>query len=218
MFERTLELDESNVAAFRQLAQIYQNANRIDEAIATYEQALGKSPDSAILHHLLAVLHQMKGENEVAMAGYEKAISLDDGMAESKNNLAYLLAESGTDLQRALDLAQEAKAQRPEDPGAADTLGWVLYRRDIPGAAVGYLREAVAGMDARSEEIGLVRHHLALAYEANDQKQLAIETLELTLAELEVRQAERRAAGAQPTDPEWAATAREALGRLKAAG
>jgi tetratricopeptide (TPR) repeat protein len=214
MFERTLELDESNVAAFRQLAQIYQNANRIDEAIATYEQALIKSPDSAILHHLLAVLHQMKGENELAMAGYEKAISLDDGMAESKNNIAYLLAESGTDLQRALDLAQEAKAQRPEDPGAADTLGWVLYRRGIPGAAVGYLREAVAGMDAGSEEIGLVRHHLALAYEANDQKQLAIDTLELTLAELEARQAERRAAGAQPTDPEWAATAREALGRL----
>jgi len=54
----------------------------------------------------------------------------------------------------------------PDSPNAADTLGWVLYRRGIPSAAVGYLREAIGGLEEGTPEIGMVRHHLALAYEA----------------------------------------------------
>jgi tetratricopeptide (TPR) repeat protein len=126
-----------------------------------------------------------------------------------------LLAESGADLQRALDLAQQAKAQRPDDPSASDTLGWVLYHRGASSAAVSYLREAVAGLEPGSPEIGLTRHHLALAYEANEQKQQAIEALELTLSELSERQERTRSGGAKTADPEWASPAREMLARLK---
>jgi Tfp pilus assembly protein PilF len=218
MFKRTLELDPANVAAFRQLAQIYQNAGGIDDAIATYKQALQKSPDSAQIHYLLAVLQQAKDQTQLAIEGYEKAIALDPDLAGAKNNLAYLLADTGKNLDRALDLAQEAKAQRPEDPGMADTLGWVLYRRGITGAAVGYLREAVAELEPGSQEIALARHHLALAYEANDQKQLAIDALEISLAELEEKQGKVRAQGGTPEDPEWSSPAREMLARLKSAG
>ena len=130
----------------------------------------------------------------------------------------YLLAESDADLDRALDLAQEAKAMMPDSPNAADTLGWVLYRRGIPSAAVGYLREAVAGLEAGSAEIGMVRHHLAQAYEANNQQGMAIETLELSLIELEEHQGKIRAEGGTPVDPKWSGAAREMLEQLKSAG
>ena len=218
MFKKALELDPSSVAAFRELAQIYQTSNRIDEAITTYQDALVESPDSAQVHYLLAVLHQAKDETALAIAGYEKAISLDKNMALPKNNLAYIFAESGANLDRALDLAQEAKALLPQDPTTSDTLGWVLYRRGIMGAAVGYLREAVAGLEPGSTQIAVARHHLALAYEANDQKQLAIEALELSLAELEEKEGKARAQGGTPEAPAWSSPARELLERLKSAG
>ena len=217
-FKRCLEVDPTNLEAFGQLARIYQQTNRLDEAVATYQDALAKQPDSAQLHNALGMILQVQGKTEAAVASYEKAIALDDKMYQAKNNLAYLLAESGSDLQRALDLAQEAKAQRPDDPGASDTLGWVLYRRGIPSAAVGYLREAVAGLEPGTAEMGLTRYHLAVAYEADDKKPLAIETLELSLADLEQQRSKARADGSELPDPEWSAPARQMLARLKQAG
>jgi tetratricopeptide (TPR) repeat protein len=218
MFERAIALDPTNLAAYEQLAQLHQDGGRWADTVATYQRAIEQRPEAARLHHFLATLYEMQDRNSEAMAAYERAIALDDDMPQSKNNLAYLLAESGGDLDRALNLAQEAKALMPESPNAADTLGWVLYRRGIPSAAVGYLREALAGLDADSPQIGMVRQHLALAYEANDQKQMAIDALELSLTELDKQQQKIRAEGGTPEDPAWSRTAREMLQRLKPAG
>ena len=85
------------------------------------------------------------GYHEQAIEHYEVAIGHDPNLAQAKNNLAFLLATADEDLDRALDLAQEAKARLPDSPYAADTLGWVLYRRGIPSAAISYLKEAEAG-------------------------------------------------------------------------
>ena len=211
MFKRAVELAPENLLAYEQLASLYQRTGRLEETTATYRAAIEERPDSARLQHLLAVLYEMDGKTAEAMAGYEKAIALDDAMAQSKNNLAYLIAESGGDLDRALDLAQEAKAMMPGSPNASDTLGWVLYHRGIPSAAVGYLREALAGMEAGAPETGMVRHHLALAYEANDQKDLAIEALELSISEFEEQQKGQPAA----SPPAWLRDTRETLQRLK---
>jgi tetratricopeptide (TPR) repeat protein len=218
MFERAIELDPENITAYRQLAALYQDSGRLEETRATYQRAIEKRPDSAQLHHFLAVLYEMDGRTAEAIAGYEKAIQLDEGMGESKNNLAYLLAESGDDLDRALDLAQEAKAMMPESPNAADTLGWVLYRRGIHSAAVGYLREAIAGLDEDAPQLAMVHHHLAMAYEANDQKDMAIGALETSLGELNQQEGRILAAGGTWEDPEWSTPAREMLARLKNSG
>jgi tetratricopeptide (TPR) repeat protein len=215
--KRATELDRDNLAAYQQLAALYRAAGHLDEAIETSERGLERQPDSAQLHHFLALLYEMRGEVDRAIEHYEKAIARDENLAEPKNNLAYLLAESGSDLDRALDLAQEAKAMMPGSPAAADTLGWVLYKRGVASAAVGYLKEAVAAMDASSAELGIVRHHLAQAYEAADQPELAIETLELALAELEEQQRQIRARGGTPQEPEWAGPARAMFLRLEPA-
>ena len=217
MFGRSIEQDPTDVESYRRLAQIYQGTGRFDEAGKLYDRAIERRPDSARLHHERAMFDQGQGRRAPAVAGYRRAIEIDGGLSEAKNNLAYLLAERGEDLDLALDLAQEAKAAMPDNPSAADTLGFVLYKRGIPSAAVGYLREAVAGMDAGSPELGVVRHHLALAYEANDQKDLAIESLEISLSELEAREAAAKRAGTRIPEPEWAGDAREMLMRLKSA-
>ncbi len=215
---RAIELDANNMMAYQQLAALYQATGRLGETLETYKQALEQRPDSAQLHHFVAVLYEVAGRVDDAMAEYEKAIVLDDDLAQAKNNLAYLLAEAGRDLDRALDLAQEAKALMPESGNAADTLGWVLYKRGIHSAAVGYLKEAVASMEPDSPNVGLVRHHLALAYEANGQRAEAVETLEFSLADLEQRLATARAGGGKPTEPDWAGPVRDMLRRLKPAG
>ena len=210
-FQRAVELNPEDAQAYQQLAQFYRITGRLEESIATHERAIEQNPNSARSHERLAMLHEASGDVKEATRYYEQAIALDGSLGEAKNNLAYLLAEAEGDLDRALDLAQEAKALLPDSPNAADTLGWVLYKRGIPSAAIGYLREATAGFQAQGNEeaLGVVRHHLALAYEANEQEDKALETLEAAIATADRAEEAGRAPG-------WAPQVRAMAERLRA--
>jgi tetratricopeptide (TPR) repeat protein len=207
-FKRAVELDPDDAVAYQRLAGFYRMTGRLDESIATFERSLEQNPDSARLNERLAILYEYRGEGDKAVDHYERAIELDSSLGESKNNLAYLLAENGGDLDRALDLAQEAKALLPDNPNTADTLGWVLYKRGIPSAAIGYLREAMAGFAGDDEALGIVGHHLAQAYEANEQPDKALETLEDAIARADRIQKSGRTPG-------WAGEVRAMAARLR---
>jgi tetratricopeptide (TPR) repeat protein len=188
----------------------------LDEAIKTYESAVAVSPKAAQLYHLLGVLYELGANRDKAIENYELAIRHQSNLGEAKNNLAYLFADSGENLDRALDLAQDAKALLPDSANAADTLGWVLYKRGVPGAAIGYLKEAVANSDPKSASTNVIRYHLALAYEKNGDRALAVQTLEQALGSLDGQLDATRASGGTPQDPDWATEARGMLDRLRA--
>jgi tetratricopeptide (TPR) repeat protein len=189
------------------LARFYAATNRTPRTIEVYEQAILVRPDDAQFHHYLGMLYELRGNSEQAIERYESAIRIDPNLAEAKNNLAYILADKGTNLDRALDLAQDAKTLLPNNPSVSDTLGWVLFKRGVPGAAISYLKEAEAATSERDASLGQVRHHLALAYEANGDKKEALAAFD-------------RALSAAPTDPgvepAWVGEARTRRDKLKA--
>lgn len=211
--QKAIELDPNNLAAYQYLAQLYAGTGRTAETITLYEQAVASQPENAGAHHFLGVLYEMSGKSARAREQYELALKYDPSLGESKNNLAYLMAESGDDLDRALKLAQEAKAAMPDSPNAADTLGWVLYKRGVASAAVGYLREAVQVANPDDPAIGEIRAHLSMAYEATGDLDKAIATLELALGDLQ----RLKESGRLSQDPPWAADARSNMARLKSA-
>ncbi len=217
-FVLATELIPDDINVHQQLARFYTLTGRTDETIATYEKAVQMQPTSARLHHFLALLYEAQGELDMAQRSYENAIKYDDNHAFAKNNLAYLLADTGKDLDRALDLAQDAKALLPNDSNAADTLGWVLFKRGVNGAAVGYLKESVASADADDPALGVIRHHLAQAYEADGNTKRAAEVLRASIHDLEQRNKAERAQGRTPQSPPWESEVRSMLDRLTAAG
>ena len=214
-FRKAIEIDPNQLTAYTNLAGLFVATARTAEAIATFEAALEQNPKSGPLHFQLGVLLEATGRPQDAMQRYQAAIEVEPGFAIAKNNLAYLMAEGGQDLDRALDLAQEAKADLPDNPNAADTLGWVLYKKKVPAAAIGYLREAANGLAPEDPNLPLVRHHLALAFEANEQPELAIEALLQAVVELDSRRA--AADPKQSPEPPWAEDIRAQLQRLRSA-
>ena len=208
-FKRAIRLDPNNLQAYTDLAVLLARTGQGDAVIGTYEQALADDPESPRLNLLLGMLYEQQGRVPDAIARYEVAARGAGGLPLAKNNLAYQLAETGGDLGRALELASEAKEGLPEDPNVADTLGWVLYKKDLPSAAVGYLREAERGVRPGDPVGGLIRLHLAQAYEANGEPVSAVAALERALGELGAEVAER--------EPPWAPEARAMLERLSEA-
>ena len=178
--ERAIELDPDDLTAYQYLAQLYAGTGRTEETISLYESATRNQPENAAAHHMLGMLYEMSGQREKAFDEYEASIENNPDSAESKNNLAYLMAQSdGSDLNRALELAQEAKAAMPDSANAADTLGWVLYKKGVPSAAVGYLREAAQVAKPDDPALNEIQIHLGLAYEASGNVPMAIETFEI---------------------------------------
>jgi tetratricopeptide (TPR) repeat protein len=214
-FKKAIDLAPEDLRAYENLARYYASTGRLNEAIETYETAVKVRPKAAQLYHLLGVLYELGGQNDKAIENYELAIRHQPNLGEAKNNLAYLFADAGENLDRALDLAQEAKALLPDSANAADTLGWVLYKRGVPGAAISYLKEAEAASEPGAGTTNIVRYHLALAYEKNGQKEDAIAALERALSSLDAQLAEAREKGGTPEQPGWASEARGLLDRLR---
>lgn len=216
---RAIEMNPNDMSAYQALAGYLLSSGRREESIQTYEQAAKSRPDSAPLRFTLGTLYEAEGRRDDAIAQYEEALRLDDSLAVAKNNLAYVLAEQGRDLDRALELAQAAKAQLPDSPNATDTLGWVLLKKGIAAAAVDYLKEAESGFPPDHPDLGWVRVHLAQAYEANQQPEEARAVLQRALddyAALEKRARERGFEGEIPAPP-WVPDARAMLERLPSA-
>lgn len=214
--KRAIELDPDDLQAYQRLARLFAQTNRLEETTRTYEQALEQNPNSPTVNHFLGVLYELSGDKDRAITRYEAAIENGPQMAEAKNNLAYLYAELGRDLDRALDLAQDAKALLPENPSVSDTLGWVLFKRGVPSAAVSYLEEAVSRTAEQDASRMVILYHLAMAHEANGDADDAVEAADAALAGL----AESRGGAAEgegPPEPEWAAEARALKERIAAA-
>jgi tetratricopeptide (TPR) repeat protein len=217
-YRRAIELDPNDLDTYQALARYLLLAGRRREVLATYQAALERNPKSGSLHVVVGSLFELESRTEEAMARYEEAIRLDPGLAVAKNNLAYLIAEQGGDLDRAFDLAQDAKALLPDSPNTADTLGWVLYKKNLPAPAIGYLKEAASGFSADDLELGMVRHHLALAYEANGEPQHASEVLEQALRDVAAIGERRKEKGREWSEPPWVAEMRSMHARLSPGG
>jgi tetratricopeptide (TPR) repeat protein len=208
MLKKAIELDPEDMSGYETLARLYARTGRLEDAGRIYEQALEVKPGEAQLHHMLGMLYELSGDRDRAIERYEDAIRYRPDFAEAKNNLAYIYAESGKNLDRALDLAQDAKALLPDSPSVADTLGWVLYKRGVPSAAISYLKEAESRTDAGDASLGEVRFHLAQAYVADGQGAEAMAALDRSLEALDSHMAAIKERGGKVDEPAWAAEAR----------
>ncbi len=213
---RAIELEPRNVSAHISIADIEARRGDAEAVLGVLERAVGSVPESAELQYRLAQAYDRVGRRDAALATYEKTIALNPELAMAKNNLAYLLAEHGGDLDRALELAQSAKEAMPEDGNAADTLGWVLLKRGLPSAAIGYLEEATERFPENAFEIqGLVHNHLAQAYEAAQDKDKAIEASRATIDYFDRLAKAASERGLKANTPGWVDEAKTRIERLE---
>lgn len=204
---QAIELAPNDLRSYQALARYYFVTRRFDQGVATYEKAIEQEPKSASLRFALGSLYEVAKRRSEAITQYEEASRIDPKMAVAKNNLAYLLADEGKELDRALDLAREAKQLLPDSANTTDTLGYVLYKKGRFSSAIDFFREAENVAEPASRELGLIQTHLAMAYEKAGETENARETATRALNAIP-------AGTAAEQEPGWAKDLRALQGRL----
>ena len=144
MFRHLLQVNPSNIDAYARLGVIYASQNRLDEARKEFEELSHRQPKAAVTATTMAgVILTLQQKGDEARKQYERALELDPRTPVAANNLAWDYAENGRNLDIALQLAQTAKARLPNNASVSGTLGWVYYKKGMPGPAVASLEEAI---------------------------------------------------------------------------
>ncbi len=160
-FLKATELEPRLVDPYLQLGRLYAASGRYDQAVARLNQAVKLNPQNIAPLMLLGVTYQQKGDIPKAEQAFEQVLAVNPRSPVAANNLAWLLSEHGGDKEKALQLAQTAKEALPDDPHVSDTLGWILYKREIYQRAVGLLKESASKLP----DDAAVQYHLGMASE-----------------------------------------------------
>ena len=118
--------------------QEFTDARRCFNAAATLEQDADRG-DSTLLK---AEAAENRGDVNAAISGYETAMVRGDRTGIAANNLAWIYVQQ-RQFDRALELAQKARALRPADPAVLDTTALAYIGRHQYPAAVDLLKRAI---------------------------------------------------------------------------
>jgi tetratricopeptide (TPR) repeat protein len=131
-----------------------------DSAIAAWKKWGSTHPNNPQVSSMLALFEDQKGDKTQAMAYYRESLKEEPGQPLAQNNLAYLMVETGQDLDEALQLAQAARRSRPDLAETADTLAWVYFHQQHYPTARDLLEDALK-IDPNNASM---QYHLGMTY------------------------------------------------------
>lgn len=170
-FEKAVSVEPANPSLRHNLGVAYARARRMDrarEAFAVEEELDPKNPRAPLA---LAMACEALGDTAGALAAYERALALDEGLSDAYRSSLRLLLARG-DLDEALRVAWRYRAARPLDHRSSLEAARVLLALGRPGEALESAR-AAARMEDRSADVHLLlaRIHLALGDTASSERE-----------------------------------------------
>jgi putative PEP-CTERM system TPR-repeat lipoprotein len=178
VLKRAVEADADEIGAFSLLADVYLRQERLEEARREYAALAARQarPISALT--MVGLIFDMQHRTSEARSTFERVMQLDSRAGVAANNLAWIYVEHGENLDVALQYAQTAKAALPDEAPAADTLGWILLKKDLVPLSIVALRQAVQLAPGNAS----YHYHLGLAYTRSGDKEHAKTALTTALA------------------------------------
>jgi putative PEP-CTERM system TPR-repeat lipoprotein len=178
LLRRALSADPSQLAAYAALAQIYAKQGRLDAALVELDALVQRDPKSVPALTLAGMILESQGKTADAQARFERVMQVDAEAPVASNNLAWLYAEHGGNLDVALQLAQTAKRKLPDTAEVNDTLGFIYYKKNLPALAIPPLRASVE----KDPTNAVYHYHLGLAYARSGDNSQALESLNRALS------------------------------------
>lgn len=162
------------------LIRFYDLNGQPEEGNKRAAEALERDPQNPDLLVSLAVRDRQQGRVSEAEQLLRQALQVNGRHVRAANNLAFLLAEQGRELDESAALARRAVLLEPANPRTLDTQGFVFMQQGNWAEACPVLdrawQRARTLPPATRAEIGI---HLAHAYLKNGEPHLAVQVIEL---------------------------------------
>jgi tetratricopeptide (TPR) repeat protein len=166
-YKQILKTSANSVEVWLHLGAVQQQLGQTDAALASFEQAGAADPKSRDAFLNQAMLLERLNRKKEAADAYNKVLNLDPDNALVLNNLAYMSADLGTNLDQAQTYAERAKKKAPNNADVADTLGYVYLQKNLNVQALQIFRQNVQD----HPEVSSFHFHLAMALLKQGDKQ-----------------------------------------------
>jgi len=165
-----------NLLILLALAQFYTTQERFQEAVETFERVArivdteGRDTLTAGFYLQYGAVCDQAGLKEKAESVFEGCIETYPDAHAALNYLAYMWAENGIKLDKALDYVKRALEQEPANGAYLDTLGWIYYKQEDHANALAYIQQAREAIP----DDPTITDHLGDVYEALGRRDRAI--------------------------------------------
>ncbi len=159
-----LKLDAANPDLNSLLGSFLVQAGKNDEAVALFKGLLEKFPNSdeivKVARSNLSTIYTGLGDFAKGEAELEILFAKTPDDPGVNNDLGYLYADQGKNLEKAEGMIRKALAEDPDNYAYLDSLGWVLFKRGKVEQARGELEKA--SNDSRADST--IPDHLGDVY------------------------------------------------------
>jgi tetratricopeptide (TPR) repeat protein len=177
-WKKLLSINPGSNDAYDALGRMYYSSGRLAAAEQQFATLSEKGADTQYGLVLAGVLADAQGKVGVAKERYQKVLALNPQSPVAANNLAWIYAQEGANLDVALGLAQTATRAAPDNPEFADTLGVIFLKKGQVSSAMPYLQAAVN----KAPKNATIQLHLAQAFVASGKADEARAAAEKALA------------------------------------
>ena len=141
VFDELLKSEPKSADLLIRLAETQRRKGDVNMAIDTFRRACQAAPTDSRPLLQLAVLLDGTGRRDQAKPVYEQVLRIEPDHPVALNNLAFIKAEEGVDLDEALTMVQRARQKMPNSADILDTLGWIYIKKNLSDDAIRTLRE-----------------------------------------------------------------------------
>jgi pentatricopeptide repeat protein len=118
------------------------DAKKYKLALASYNKAIGLSPDNLLYYYHRGLLNERMGQLQSAENDFNHVIKNRKNDADALNALGYMLSVNTQRLNEAESYIKKAYEIKPNDPVIMDSLGFLLFKTGDLTTAEKFLRKA----------------------------------------------------------------------------
>jgi tetratricopeptide (TPR) repeat protein len=177
-YRHLLGIDPKNLELYLRLGETQRLMKRTQEALQTLRKGQALQPNNPQVNLQLALTLDAAGLQRESLPLYENVVKNQPDNAIALNNLAYMMAEEGRDLDLALTYAQRARQRAPGSLDIADTLAWVYLRKQLSDSALNIYRD----ITLKAPKNPLYHYHMGIALFQKGDKTGARRSLQTALS------------------------------------
>jgi len=159
LYQNLVEKEPKAADVLFRLGEAERRKGELNAAIEDFRRCAQASPNDTACALQLGLLLDNVGKRDQSKPIYEQILKMNPDQPVALNNLAYIKAEEGGDLDQALSMAQRARQRLPKSSQVADTLGWIYIKKNMSEEAVRLYADLVQA-DAKDP---MFHYHYGLA-------------------------------------------------------